>query len=278
MLIFDLYGWKCLFIDIWTSEEMVILWQDSMSLNYSISNRGTKLTLILNDINNLWHWISKSMILQYLLNIYLLHTIIVITWLKIGTDVGLLGMRSACVCGRNCLAWNIAQHTFLYGKLNLIFHIVYLKLVLLTLSSLVGFLSCWHFHSIIQVLVHLVVVLHFTLLVNSFDRWTHKISGRDGKGPWREESWFSLHWFHLWTVYNLGFRPCHSSSGQLLASHQGDPGLYPCRMWVLWWTKWHWGRISQSISVSSRGWHNRSISGRIAKWTQLDSSLRYTTS
>jgi hypothetical protein len=54
-------------------------------------------------------------------------------------------------------------------------------------------------------------------------------------------------------------------------------------MWDLWWTKWHWGRFPPSTSVSpanhhstnfsiiiiTRGWHNRPIGGRSAKWTQL---------
>jgi hypothetical protein len=55
-------------------------------------------------------------------------------------------------------------------------------------------------------------------------------------------------------------------------------------MWVLWWTKRHWGRFSPSTSVSSanhstnfsiiiitRGWHNRPVGGCSAEWTQLDS-------
>jgi hypothetical protein len=50
----------------------------------------------------------------------------------------------------------------------------------------------------------------------------------------------------------------------------------------LWWTKWHWGRLSPSTSVSSanyhstdcstfviiRRWYSRPISGRRTKWTQ----------
>jgi hypothetical protein len=60
-------------------------------------------------------------------------------------------------------------------------------------------------------------------------------------------------------------------------------------MWGLWWTKRHWGRISPSTLVSlanhstnfsiiiiTRGGHNRPISGRSAKWTQLDSTPHYT--
>jgi hypothetical protein len=59
-------------------------------------------------------------------------------------------------------------------------------------------------------------------------------------------------------------------------------------MWSLWWTKRHWGRFSPSTSVSpanhstnfsiiiiTRVWHNRSISGRSAEWTQLDSTPNY---
>jgi hypothetical protein len=58
--------------------------------------------------------------------------------------------------------------------------------------------------------------------------------------------------------------------------------------WGLWWTKRHWGRFSLSTSVSranhstnfsiiiiTRGWHNRPIDGRSAKWTQLDSTPHY---
>jgi hypothetical protein len=60
-------------------------------------------------------------------------------------------------------------------------------------------------------------------------------------------------------------------------------------MWVMWWTKRHWGKFSPSTSVSpanhstnfsiiiiTRGWQNRPISGRSAEWTQLDSTLDYT--
>jgi hypothetical protein len=60
-------------------------------------------------------------------------------------------------------------------------------------------------------------------------------------------------------------------------------------MWGLWWTKRHWGRFSPSTSVSlanhstnfsiiiiTRGWHNRPLGGRSAKWTQLDSTPHYT--
>jgi hypothetical protein len=60
-------------------------------------------------------------------------------------------------------------------------------------------------------------------------------------------------------------------------------------MWGLWWIKRHWGRFSPgtwvspakhstnfSIIISTRGWHNRPISGRSAEWTQLDSTPPYT--
>jgi hypothetical protein len=61
-------------------------------------------------------------------------------------------------------------------------------------------------------------------------------------------------------------------------------------MWGLWWTKWHWGRFSQSTSVSpanlhstnfsiiiiTRGWHNRPIDSHSAEWTQLDFTSHYT--
>jgi hypothetical protein len=56
-------------------------------------------------------------------------------------------------------------------------------------------------------------------------------------------------------------------------------------MWGLWWTKRHWGRFSPSTSVSpanhstklsiiiiTRGWLNRPIGGRSAKWTKWDST------
>jgi hypothetical protein len=56
-------------------------------------------------------------------------------------------------------------------------------------------------------------------------------------------------------------------------------------MWGLWWTKRHWGRFSQSASVSpanlstnfsiimiTQGWHNRPINGHSDEWTQLDST------
>jgi hypothetical protein len=59
-------------------------------------------------------------------------------------------------------------------------------------------------------------------------------------------------------------------------------------MWGLWWTKWHWGTISPSTSVSpasyhsinfsiiiTRGWHNSPIGGRSAERTQLDSTAHY---
>jgi hypothetical protein len=59
-------------------------------------------------------------------------------------------------------------------------------------------------------------------------------------------------------------------------------------MWGLWWTKWHWGRLSPSTSVSpanhsnnfsiiiiTRDWHNRPIGGRNVEWT-LDSTPQYT--
>jgi hypothetical protein len=60
-------------------------------------------------------------------------------------------------------------------------------------------------------------------------------------------------------------------------------------MWDLWWTKRHWGRFSQSISVSLAshsidfsiikiiwGWHNKPTSDHSAEWTQLDSTPHYT--
>jgi hypothetical protein len=61
-------------------------------------------------------------------------------------------------------------------------------------------------------------------------------------------------------------------------------------MWGLWWTKRHWGRFSPSTSVSpanhhstnfsiiitTRSWHNRSIGGRSAEWTQMDSTPHHT--
>jgi hypothetical protein len=59
-------------------------------------------------------------------------------------------------------------------------------------------------------------------------------------------------------------------------------------MWVLWWTKRHWGRFSPITSVSpanhstnfsiiiiTRGWHNRPIGGRSVEWSQMDSTPHY---
>jgi hypothetical protein len=64
-----------------------------------------------------------------------------------------------------------------------------------------------------------------------------------------------------------------------------DPGSRSGSMWGLWWTKRHWGRFSQSTSVSpanhstnfsiiilTRGRHNRPNSSHSAKWTQSDST------
>jgi hypothetical protein len=56
--------------------------------------------------------------------------------------------------------------------------------------------------------------------------------------------------------------------------------------WGLWWTKWHWGRFSQSTSVSPANHHSTNFSiiiipqgrsirptgGHCAKWSQLDST------
>jgi hypothetical protein len=61
-------------------------------------------------------------------------------------------------------------------------------------------------------------------------------------------------------------------------------------MWNLWWTKRHRGKFSPSTSLSpanhystnfsiiiiTRGWHNMPVGGRSVKWTQLDSTPRYT--
>jgi hypothetical protein len=61
-------------------------------------------------------------------------------------------------------------------------------------------------------------------------------------------------------------------------------------MWVVWWTKQHWGRFSLSTSVSPAnhhstnfsiiiitwGWHYGPIGGHSAEWTQLDSTPHYT--
>jgi hypothetical protein len=53
-------------------------------------------------------------------------------------------------------------------------------------------------------------------------------------------------------------------------------------MWGLWWTKRHWGRFFPSTSVypanhstdfsiiiTTRGWHNRPLSGRSVEWTLI---------
>jgi hypothetical protein len=60
-------------------------------------------------------------------------------------------------------------------------------------------------------------------------------------------------------------------------------------MWCFWWKKRHWSRFSPSTSVSlanystnfsitiiTRGWHNKPIGGRSAEWTQLDFTPQYT--
>jgi hypothetical protein len=63
----------------------------------------------------------------------------------------------------------------------------------------------------------------------------------------------------------------------MLASHHGGPGSRPGSMWGLWWTKRHWGRFSQSNSVSPAN-HSTNFSiiiigGRSAEWTQFDTTL-----
>jgi hypothetical protein len=45
--------------------------------------------------------------------------------------------------------------------------------------------------------------------------------------------------------------------GQSLASHRGGPSLI---MWDLWWTKWRWGRVSPSTSVSLANFHSTNFS------------------
>jgi hypothetical protein len=65
-------------------------------------------------------------------------------------------------------------------------------------------------------------------------------------------------------------------------SHRGGPGSRTGSMWGLWWAKRHWGRFSPNTSVSpanhstdfsiiiiTRGWHNRSLSGRSVEWTLI---------
>jgi hypothetical protein len=84
--------------------------------------------------------------------------------------------------------------------------------------------------------------------------------------------------------------PRHNSSGYSLASHRSGPGSSPGLLkWDLWWTKWRWGRISPSTSVSPANLHstkcsiiiitrdryNRPFSGRRAEWTHLDSTPHY---
>jgi hypothetical protein len=56
-------------------------------------------------------------------------------------------------------------------------------------------------------------------------------------------------------------RPYHSSGGSSPFSHSGGPGssLDPV-MWVLWWTKWRWGRFSPSTSVSPANFHSTNCS------------------
>jgi hypothetical protein len=44
-------------------------------------------------------------------------------------------------------------------------------------------------------------------------------------------------------------------------SNRGGPSLNPGQvMWDLWWTKWHWGRFSPSISVSLTNSHSTNCS------------------
>jgi hypothetical protein len=45
-------------------------------------------------------------------------------------------------------------------------------------------------------------------------------------------------------------RPCHCSGGWFPASHRGCLASSPDQvMWDLWWTNWHSGRFSPTISV-----------------------------
>jgi hypothetical protein len=70
-----------------------------------------------------------------------------------------------------------------------------------------------------------------------------------------------------------------------MASHRGGPGSSPgLDMWDLWWTKWRWGRLFPSTSVSLVNIHSTNSStitiiyhlglvqyastGRRVKWTQ----------
>jgi hypothetical protein len=48
---------------------------------------------------------------------------------------------------------------------------------------------------------------------------------------------------------------------QALASHRGCPGSSPgLVMWDLWWTKWRWGRFSQSTSAYPDNLHYTNFS------------------
>jgi hypothetical protein len=52
-------------------------------------------------------------------------------------------------------------------------------------------------------------------------------------------------------MFVCGWGGRHTSNSSSPISHRGGQGPFPgLGMWDLWWTKWHWDRISLSASVS----------------------------
>jgi hypothetical protein len=93
-------------------------------------------------------------------------------------------------------------------------------------------------------------------------------------------------------VVDIGQMAVPQLSRLVDAFHPGGPGSSPCQvLWNLFWTKWHWVRLSPSTSVFPvtqstdcstriiiiiiiimscivRGWFNRPNGCRRSKWTQ----------
>jgi hypothetical protein len=60
-------------------------------------------------------------------------------------------------------------------------------------------------------------------------------------------------------IVSVTCRLCHGSGGLSLASdHRGPGSILGQSMWDLWWTKWHWDRFSQRISVFPCQFHSSS--------------------
>jgi hypothetical protein len=60
---------------------------------------------------------------------------------------------------------------------------------------------------------------------------------------------------------NKPLGPRHSASGWSLTSQRGGPGSsLGLDMWNLWCTKWCWGKVSPSTSVSPANLHSTSFS------------------